>query len=141
METTVYNTTKNPLCFSLPITFKRHGHNTQISLPQQPTEQNNHSPLTPMQKALIRGHYWLNMLEAKQTSTFKDIAKQENLDDRYVSRMINLTTLAPDIVAAILAHQLPSQVTVAELAINTPRLWAEQRKLTSNMRTTQRISH
>ena len=32
----------------------------------------------------------------------KEIAQREGVDDSYVSRMVNLTTLAPDIVAAIL---------------------------------------
>ena len=39
----------------------------------------------------------------------------------------NLTTLAPDIVAAILDETLPPHVTVHELAISPPVLWEEQR--------------
>jgi hypothetical protein len=44
-----------------------------------------------------------------------------------VSRMVNLTTLAPDIVAAILDETLPPEVTLFELAAGTPLLWEEQR--------------
>jgi len=40
----------------------------------------------------------------------------------------NLTTLAPDIVAAILDETLPPHVTVQELAISPPVLWEEQRE-------------
>ena len=47
----------------------------------------------------------------------------------YVSRMINLTTLAPDIVAAILDETLPPEVTLFELASGTPLLWEEQRAI------------
>jgi hypothetical protein len=43
-------------------------------------------------------------------------------------RMLNLTTLAPDIVAAILDATLPQHVTVHELAISPPALWEEQRE-------------
>jgi hypothetical protein len=39
-----------------------------------------------------------------------------------------LTTLAPDIVAAILDETLPPHVTVHELAISPPVLWEEQRE-------------
>ncbi len=39
----------------------------------------------------------------------------------------NLTTLAPDIVAAILDETVPPHVTVHELAISPPVLWEEQR--------------
>ena len=41
--------------------------------------------------------------------------------------MVNLTTLAPDIVAAILDETLPSEVTLFDLASGTPLLWDEQR--------------
>ncbi len=40
----------------------------------------------------------------------------------------NLTTLAPDIVAAIPDETLPQHVTVHELAISPPVLWEEQRE-------------
>ena len=41
--------------------------------------------------------------------------------------MVNLTTLAPDIVAAILDETLPPEVTLFDLASGTPLLWEEQR--------------
>jgi hypothetical protein len=37
----------------------------------------------------------------------EEIASCEGVDDSYVSRMVNLTTLAPEIVAAILDETLP----------------------------------
>lgn len=46
---------------------------------------------------------------------------------QYVSRMVNLTTLAPDIVAAILDDALPNHVTLFDLASGTPLSWEEQR--------------
>ena len=53
----------------------------------------------------------------------KEIARREGIDDSYVSRMVNLTTLAPDIVAAILAETLPPEVTLFELAAGMPVVW------------------
>jgi hypothetical protein len=43
-------------------------------------------------------------------------------------RMLNLSTLTPDFVAAILDETLPSHITVHELAISPPVLWDEQRE-------------
>jgi len=57
----------------------------------------------------------------------KAIAGREGVDDSYVSRMVNLTTLAPDIVVAILDETLTSVVTLFELAAGTPLVWEEQR--------------
>jgi hypothetical protein len=51
---------------------------------------------------------------------------QNNFQHQYVGRMVNLTTLAPDIVAAILDDTLPEEVTLFELAAGTPLLWEEQ---------------
>jgi hypothetical protein len=58
----------------------------------------------------------------------KEIARREGVDDSYVSRMVNLTTLPPDIVAAILDETLPEEVTLFELAAGTPVVWGEQWK-------------
>jgi hypothetical protein len=55
-----------------------------------------------------------------------EIARREGVDDSYVSRMVNLTMLAPDIVASILDETLPSEVTLFELAARTPLVWEEQ---------------
>jgi hypothetical protein len=44
-----------------------------------------------------------------------------------VSRMVNLTTLAPDIVDAILLNELPDHLTLFDLAVDPPALWEEQR--------------
>jgi hypothetical protein len=56
----------------------------------------------------------------------KEIARREGVDDSYVSRMVNLTTLAPDIVAAILDDTLPPEVTLFGLAAGTPLVWEKQ---------------
>jgi hypothetical protein len=56
------------------------------------------------------------------------IAAREGIDNSYVSRMVNLTTLAPDIVAAILDDTLPSHITLFDLAVDPPALWDEQRE-------------
>jgi hypothetical protein len=46
---------------------------------------------------------------------------RNGVDGSYVSRLVNLTILAPDIVAAILDETLPPEVTLFELAAGTPR--------------------
>ena len=48
----------------------------------------------------------------------------------YVTRMLRLSFLAPDIVAAILKGKQPAELTASRLARwkNLPLDWAEQRK-------------
>lgn len=57
----------------------------------------------------------------------KEIATREGIDNSYVSRMVNLATLAPDIVAAILDETLPNHVTLFDLAVDPPALRDKQR--------------
>ena len=67
------------------------------------------------------------MLETGQAKSLREIAEKEGVDNSYVSRMVNLTTLAPDIVEAVLDDQLPPTVTLFDLAVDPPKLWSEQR--------------
>ncbi len=84
---------------------------------------------TPIQQALARGHRWLAMLESGQAQSLSEVASLKGMDRAYVSRMVNLTTVAPDNVEAILDGTLPDHVTLFDLASGTPLLWGEQRSL------------
>ena len=66
------------------------------------------------------------MLESGEVKSLRDLAAREGIDNSYVSRMVNLTTLAPDIVAAILDDALPSDITLFDLAVDPPALWDGQ---------------
>jgi hypothetical protein len=65
-------------------------------------------------------------LESGEVKSLTEIAKREGVNNSYVSRMVNLTTLAPDIVAAILNDTLPYYITLLELATYPPVLWGEK---------------
>ena len=62
---------------------------------------------------------------ARDVVVGKEIAAQEGIDNSYISRVVNLTTLAPDIVAAMLDDELPNHVTLFDLAVDPPALWDE----------------
>ena len=68
------------------------------------------------------------MLESGEVRSPKDVAARESVDNSSLSRMVNLTTLAPDIVAAILDQSLPNHITLLELAVDPRALWDEQRE-------------
>ncbi len=67
------------------------------------------------------------MVDSGEVRSLTEVAEREGMDRAYVSRMVNLTTLAPDIVAAILDETLPPEVTLFDLASGTPLSWDEQR--------------
>ena len=128
-----YEASNGQLSISLPIHLKRRNGRQRITLPdgsqQEPCTWD--AEPTPLQQALARGHRWLQLLESGECCSIKAIAEREGVDNSYVSRMINLTTLAPDIVEAILDDQLPPTLTLFDLAVDPPRLWSEQRIILS----------
>jgi hypothetical protein len=115
------------LTVTVPIRIKRRGLRKAVTLPDGDAEPRpwDTTP-TPVQLTLARGHRWLAMLESGEVKSMKEIARREGVDDSYVSRMVNLTTLAQDIVAAILDESLPPEVTLFELAAGTPVVSGEQ---------------
>lgn len=122
------------LTLIVPIQIKRRSGRKLVTLPngESATPRPWRTAPTPLQLALARGHRWLAMLESGDVKSLKEIAALEGVDNSYVSRMVNLTTLAPDIVAAILADNLPDHITLFELAVDPPALWDAQReRLTS----------
>jgi len=116
---------------SVPIQIKRRSGRTVVTLPSADTAQRpwDGDP-TPLQMALARGHRWLAMLESREVKSLRELARREGVDSSYVSRMVNLTALAPDIVAAILDETMPPEVTLFDLAVDLPALWVEQRRWT-----------
>ena len=86
-----------------------------------------HGEPMPLHLVLARGHRWLAMVESGEVKLLREIARKEGVHSSYVSRRVNLTTLAPDIVAAILDETVPAEVTLFDLAVYPAPLWEEQR--------------
>ena len=53
-------------------------------------------------KALARAFRWKRMLETGEFATIADLAEREGIASSYLTRVLRLTLLAPDIVEAIL---------------------------------------
>ena len=114
---------------SIPIRIRRISGRKQVMMPPgiSATDIGEAVP-TALQIALARGHRWLRLIESRKVANLAAIAKLENVDRSYISRMVNLTTLAPDIQAAILDETLPDTVSLFDLAVDAPMGWEEQRK-------------
>ena len=78
-------------------------------------------------KALARGFRWRKLLEKGDFSTIEEIADAENINPSYVSRLLRMTLLAPEIVEAILAGNQPAGLTMAKAMHPFPMEWTNQR--------------
>jgi hypothetical protein len=140
-EPGVVETSDGRMTLSVPIQIKRRNGGKLVTLPNgktAPVRPWDTEP-TPMQLALARGHRWLAMLTSGQVKSLREFARREGVYSSYVSRMVNLTTLAPDIVAAILDDALPSHLTLFELAVDPPGLWEEQKERLAETKSAGRV--
>ena len=74
-------------------------------------------------KALARGFRWRKLLETVYFATIEEIAKAENINPSYISRVLRMTLLAPEIVEAILAGSHPAGLTRAKVMQPFPMEW------------------
>ena len=81
-------------------------------------------------KRLSKANIWFDQLTQKNTS-MQQIAEQENVSRSYVSRIIRLAFLSPNIVKAIMTGKAPETLTADKLIhhIPLPIDWNEQREL------------
>ena len=77
-------------------------------------------------KALARGFRWRKLLETGDFATIEEIADAENINPSYVSRVLRMTLLAPEIVEAILAGRQPEGLTMARAMQPFPVEWEMQ---------------
>ena len=76
--------------------------------------------------AIAKAYRWQTQLESGEYSSLDDLAAANGIDRSYLGRILRLTSLAPDIVEAILAGDEPEGLSLAKLRSDLPVVWAEQ---------------
>lgn len=77
-------------------------------------------------KALARAFRWKRMLESGEFATVAELAEREGIAPSYMTRVLRLTLLAPEIVEATLGGKQGPGVTLARVLEPFPAVWAEQ---------------
>ncbi|WP_106753490.1 hypothetical protein [Pannonibacter carbonis] len=76
-------------------------------------------------KALARAFRWKRMLDSGLFATIAELAEHDGIAVSYLTRVLRLTLLAPDIVEAILDGQQGREVTLARVLEPFPFAWVE----------------
>jgi len=124
----------NVTSVDVPMTFKKRGGRKVIVLPDG-TQGNLARAATidnAMIKAIARAFRWQKLLENGTYGCLDEIARAEKIGASFVSRVVRLALLAPDIVEAILAGKQPASLTLKDLMAPFPVEWAGQRKVLVN---------
>ena len=73
--------------------------------------------------------HWQRLLDSGQAAGMEAIAAQHGVDRTYISRILGLASLAPDIVGDILAGNEPDGISLSRLYRDMPLCWQDQRKM------------
>ncbi len=126
----VRDVTGDSVTVRVPMTFRKRGGRKQVIAPDgavswvPPRARVDNT----MVKALARAFRWRKLLETGMYGTIEEIAAAEKINSSYVSRVLRLTLLAPDIVEAILDGRQPAEVTLAGLMRPFAVQWVRQRE-------------
>jgi hypothetical protein len=77
-------------------------------------------------KALARAFRWKRLLESGEYANIAELAEREGIAPSYMTRVLRLTLLAPDIVEAILDGKQGPKVTLAQVLEPFPLEWKHQ---------------
>jgi hypothetical protein len=110
----------------VPFRVVKRGGRKEMQMPEgatQPRRTDN-----TMVKALARAFRWKRMLESGEFATVAELAEREGIAPSYMTRVLRLTLLSPDIVAAILAGKSGPEATLARALEPFPLEWLAQRR-------------
>ena len=119
---------EHPITLEIPAILKRAGMGMRLVVPgARPDAKPNPS----LVRLLLRAFAIQDQLKQDSQLTLTSIAKAEDVSPSYVTRLLRLSYLAPDIVAAIVDGRQPLELTAHRLMGQTrlPLEWSAQRAL------------
>jgi site-specific DNA recombinase len=118
---------RRPILIKVPVRFRRRGVEAKLIVLDR--QQGASEPDANLVKALARAHEWFGRIARGEASGIGEIARAERLDRSYVTRVLCLAFLAPEMTKVILEGCQPTELTAKRLissALSLPLLWADQ---------------
>lgn len=116
--------TPDIITLHVPFRVVKRGGRKEVQLPDgAPVQRRTDNTLV---KALARAFRWKRMLESGEFNTINELAEREGIAPSYMTRVLRLTLLAPDIVEAILDGKQGPEVTLGRLLEPFPVEWEGQ---------------
>lgn len=108
----------------VPFRLVKRGGRKEMQLPEGTTQTRRTD--NTLVKALARAFRWKRKLESGEFATIAELAEREGIAPSYMTRVLRLTLLAPDIVEAILDGKQGPEVTLARVLEPMTVEWSEQ---------------
>ncbi|KQZ92255.1 hypothetical protein ASD64_19330 [Mesorhizobium sp. Root157] len=118
--------TENTIRVVIPLTIRKKNGRPKILPPADidPVEQRMQDP--HVLRAIARAWSWRRKLDRGKASTLQDIATAEKVTDRYISRVMRLAWLSPDVLEKLIVHRMPPALSLNDLVLVAELPWAEQ---------------
>lgn len=110
----------------VPFRVVKRGGRKEMQLPEGATQSRRTD--NTLVKALARAFRWNRMLESGEFATIAELAEREGIATSYMTRVLRLTLLSPDIVGAILDGKQGRKITLARVLEPFPAEWTIQRQ-------------
>jgi hypothetical protein len=120
-----------------PMTFRRFGGRKLVIVREggeAPTAAEPPELESPLIRTLACAFRCRKQLEDGTRKSLGDVARAEKISSSYVTRILQLSTLAPDIVEAILDGEIEGVGLMQRLQRNMPLGWADQRHVIAERR-------
>lgn len=110
----------------VPFRLVKRGGRKEMHLPDGASSQRKMD--NTLVKALARAFRWKRILESGEFTTIAELADREGIALSYMTRVLRITLLAPDVVESILIGQHSREITLATLMNPFPLDWSDQRR-------------
>lgn len=108
----------------VPFRVVKRGGRKEMQLPEGASQTRRTD--STLVKALARAFRWKRMLESGEFATIAELAEREGIAPSYMTRLLRLTLLAPDIVESILDGKQGTEATLARLLEPISAVWGSQ---------------
>lgn len=116
----------NTIRVVIPLTIRKRNGRPKILPPDEVTVRDGRLQDPHVLRAIARAWSWRRQLETGAASTIQDIAAAEKVSDRFVSRMMRLAYLSPEVLDHLVIRRVPPALSLNELVAVADRPWAEQ---------------
>ena len=131
-----YQPEENTFSIFVPMKLKRRGGAAMVILPKEEPKEDRVEIISNkpnydhrMINALAKAYKWQKQMD-KYGLNITQLAGKENISDRYISRILKLNYLSPDIATSILEGKQPKDLRLEDLTRKAiPALWEEQKSL------------
>lgn len=113
----------------IPLTIRKRNGRPKILPPDDVDARNGRTQDPHVLRAIARAWSWRRQLETGAASTIRDIAAAEKVSDRFVSRMMRLAYVSPEVLDHLVIRRVPPALSLNDLVAIADRPWTEQMEM------------